>query len=112
MAKKYIVNWSNDADNDLNYIIDFIAEDNIDQALKILYKIKGAADKLYRYPTRGRNVPELLIHNINTFREIVVSPWRIIYRIDESNVMILTVVDGRRNVEDVLLRKLLAGEMR
>jgi len=111
MAKNYIVNWSNSAENDLNEIIEYIAEDNIDKALEIFYALKNETDKLYKFPIKGRKVPELLIHNIEKYREIIFKPWRIIYIINDLEVKIISVIDGRRNVEDILLKKLLEGNM-
>jgi len=112
MSENYSINWSDNADNDLAEIIEYIADENSpDQALKILYKIKKNSDKLYKFPDRYRHVPELQKHNILTYRELIVEPWRIIYKIDEDTVWIITVIDGRRNVEDILLKKLLSGDI-
>lgn len=44
------------------------------------------------------------------YREIVVAPWRILYQIDEKVVhivLIVLVVDGRRNLEDVLFNRIM-----
>jgi plasmid stabilization system protein ParE len=54
-------------------------------------------------PLQGRIVPELRHYNILTYRELINSPWRIIYKIEEKKVWVLAVLDGRRNMEDVLL---------
>ena len=58
------------------------------------------------FPNKGRVVPELLEYNINEYREILESYWRIIYRIDTDSVEIFTVIDARRNVQDLLVEKL------
>ena len=57
-------------------------------------------------PERGRVVPELAAVGIRTYRELVVEPWRLVYRITEKTVYVLAVLDGRRNIEDVLLDRL------
>jgi toxin ParE1/3/4 len=64
-------------------------------------------NSLANFPNAGRIVPELLDRDITSYREIVKSPWRIIYKIDNKLGEVLAVIDGRRNVQDVLLRKLL-----
>jgi plasmid stabilization system protein ParE len=92
---------------DIQEIVDFIAEDNAVIALEILDRLESRVNSLKEYPERGRVVPELLNQNIIEYHEIIETPWRIIYKIVESNVFILTVIDGRRNVQDVLLRKLM-----
>ena len=48
-------------------------------------------------------MPELAAFGIRIYRELVVAPWRVVYRIGGKTVSILAVVDGRRNIEDVLL---------
>ena len=107
MPKKYILIWSDTAENDLTSIIEYIAEENVDRAFNILSSIRKKVDNLYKFPSRGRIVPELMIHNINLFREIIIYPWRTIYRIEENMVYVLSIFDGRRNVEDLLLKRLL-----
>ena len=56
---------------------------------------------------QGRVVPELLSQGISLYREIVITPWRVIYKIERDRVYIVSVIDSRRNVEDVLLARLL-----
>jgi hypothetical protein len=38
---------------------------------------------------------------------LIVPPWRIIYRISEMKVYVLSVLDARQNVEDILLKRLI-----
>ena len=106
MSKTYKINWANVAENDLMEIIEYISMDRPADALKILQKIKKMASSLYSLPERGRVVPELQDQGILTYREIVIPPWRIIYRISDNDVYVLTVLDARRNVEDILLKRL------
>ncbi|MGI8905372.1 MAG: type II toxin-antitoxin system RelE/ParE family toxin [Candidatus Sumerlaeaceae bacterium] len=42
-----------------------------------------------------------------SYRELVVSPWRVIYRITEQHVLVVAIIDGRRNVPDLLYERLL-----
>ena len=106
MNKKYEVVWSNVAENDLKKIIEYIADDSPTIALKIFKNIKQKASNLYKFPERGRIVPELRDQGILQYREIIISPWRILYRISENNVYVLSVLDSRRNIEDILLKRL------
>jgi len=41
------------------------------------------------------------------YRELVIPPWRLIYRIDERKIYVLSVIDSRQNVEDILLNRLI-----
>ena len=107
MNKKYKVIWANIAENDLANIIEYIARDNLSDAQKNLKKIKGKASSLYHSPERGRIIPELQEHGILQYRELIVPPWRIIYRISETNVYVLSVLDSRQNIEDILFKRLI-----
>ena len=106
MSKTYKINLANVAENDLIEIIEYISIDSPADALKILRKIKKMASSLHSLPERGRVVPELQDQAILIYREIVIPPWRIIYRISDNDVYVLTVLDARRNVEDILLKRL------
>ncbi len=103
MCKKYQVIWAIAAQDDLRQIIDYIAVDSPGNASQILKKIKKKTSDLYTMPDRGRIVPELRNQGIQTYRELIVAPWRIIYRMSDSSVFVLSVIDSRRNVEDILL---------
>ena len=106
MNKKYDVAWSIIAENDLENIVEYIADDSPPDALRIFKRIKQKASNLYTFPERGRIVPELRDQGILQYRELVIPPWRILYRISEKSVLVLSVIDSRRNIEDILLRRL------
>jgi plasmid stabilization system protein ParE len=110
MSKKYDIIWAGVAENDLKEIIEYIAIDSPANALKTLKKIKQKASSLYTLPERGRVVPELKDQGILLYRELIVPPWRIIYRISEMKVYVLSVLDARQNVEDILLNRLIYHE--
>ena len=106
MSKKYDIVWSNIAERDLKNIVEYIADDSPPNAFKIFKRIKKKASSLYTFPERGRIVPELKDQGILQYRELVISPWRILYRISENSVFVLSVLDSRRNIEDILLKRL------
>ena len=95
----FIVYWTKTAQKDLIEILDYISIDSVSRATKVFNNLKKKAQELERLPRRGRVVPELKFHNIESFREIIISPWRIIYKIEKNRVLILAVFDGRRNIE-------------
>jgi len=94
------------AARDLEGIIEFIAADDPVAAGRVLDRIESRCAGLRQMPARGRVVPELAAFGIHTYRELVVSPWRVVYRLSGTRVHVLAVLDGRRNVEDVLLDRL------
>ena len=107
MKKIHLVRWSETSENDLKSIINYIAEDSPSRAYEVFKAIKARASSLNRYPDRGRIVPELQDQGVTQYRELIVAPWRIIYRISEEAVYVLAVMDSRQNVEDILLKRLL-----
>jgi toxin ParE1/3/4 len=110
MTQRYDVYWAGVAENDLKDIIEYIAKDSPADACKIFCKIKEKVSNLTIFPERGRLIPELEDHGILIYRELIEPPWRIIYRIAERKIYVLAVLDGRRNIEDILLRRLVYYE--
>jgi addiction module RelE/StbE family toxin len=106
MSGEYQIVWAEVAESDLKEIIEYIANDNLERVLQFLDKIKQCASSLYAFPERGRIVPELQDQGIYTYRELIVPPWRIVYRFSAKYVYVLSVLDSRRNVEDILLIRL------
>jgi len=106
MKKTYHVLWASVAQRDLVRITDSIAANSPGNALSILKKIKRTAATLRTLPERGRIPPELRDQGIHIYRELLVVPWRIIYRVSDTTVYVLSVIDARRNVEDILLERL------
>ena len=107
MNPKYKIIWTHVAEEDIKNIIEYISMDSPQNALKVLKKIKKKASDLYTLPERGRIVPELQDQGILQYRELVIPPWRLIYRIAERKIFVLSVIDSRRNVEDILLNRLI-----
>jgi hypothetical protein len=71
-----------------------------------LEDINTSASNLYFLPLRGRVVPELMDQGILQYRELIISPWRMIYRVSNSTVYVPSIIDSRQNVEDILLNRL------
>ena len=105
-AKAYQVLWSNTAQQDLTEIIEYIAQDSVDEALLILHKLEAKAALLVTLPNRGRVVPELLHTGISQYRELVSAPWRIVYKVVSNQVFIMAVLDSRRDLQTILLGRL------
>ena len=107
MNRTYDVTWSETAEKDLLAIVEYIANDSPQRAYDMFKELKKKASSLHTFPDRGRVVPELRQQEITQYRELMITPWRIIYRISEREVYVLSVLDSRRNVEDILLRRLI-----
>ena len=105
-SRSHAVEFAAVAQDDLKAIVEFIAFEDPVTALRVLKQIESCVASLAKMPERGRVVPELARFGIRTYRELIVTPWRIIYRIAATTVYVLAVFDGRRNIEDILLDRL------
>lgn len=103
--------WTREAEEDLKEIILYIRDHEPDgRARMTLRKLRARGASLAASPHRGRWIPELdREFGVRAYRELVEGPWRMMYRIDADQVLVIRVLDGRRNVEDILLRSLLGS---
>jgi toxin ParE1/3/4 len=102
---KYAVFWTTTAQRDLEEIIDYIAMDSVDIATSLYEKIKKAARSPEAFPDQGRIIPELQRQNIFKYREVIIDPWRLMYKKEQEIIYIMAVIDGRRNIEDILMQR-------
>lgn len=105
-ADGFPVDWTDTAREDLDSICLYIAADSLDNALTVLDRLESRAQSLASQPQRGREVPELRALGVHQYRELVERPWRIVYRIDSSRVLVLAVLDSRRSLSAVLMERL------
>jgi addiction module RelE/StbE family toxin len=103
---KFQVLWTEAAAQDLEEIVTYIALDSPAQARRILHKLQQRATDLSTLPERGRIVPELAAVGLKTWRELIMRPWRILYRIAGDRVLVEVVFDSRRDAEALLQRRL------
>lgn len=108
--KRGKVLWTRSARRDLESIVAWLAERSPQAALSTLDRLEARAKALHTLAERGRIVPELGRLHIQRYREIVVPPYRILYRVNASKVLVLAVLDGRRSLEDLLLDRLIRIE--
>ncbi len=98
------------ADNDILGIIAFIGQrEGPDMADTLLERFVKARNSLSELPDRGRIPPELIKVHVLSFREIQVAPYRFVYTLNKRDKMVYLhmVVDGRRNIADLLKERLL-----
>jgi toxin ParE1/3/4 len=80
--------WSPVSLGDLHDLVHTIAADSSERAENFAYRLMQQLDKLHDFPEIGRQVPEQ--HNPN-IREIIVAPYRVIYRFREREKVIEVV---------------------
>ena len=106
MARSFRIRWAPVAFQDLDEIIDYIAtQDGTDAAVKLYLKLVKRAGALATHPARCRIVPELRSVGVVEYRELIVSPYRVFFRIVGTEVRIVGVLDGRRDLEETLVRR-------
>ena len=105
--KQYEVILSQLAEIDINEIVSYYLQKNKDVALELYKRIKNRILELDNLPNKGRIVPELDKNGIHEFRELIEGNYRIVYSIHEMRVHILAVVDSRRNLDDILINKVI-----
>lgn len=106
MSRHYQVIWTPVAQKDLESVVSFISKESLQAASRVFRTVRIKAASLYRYPLRGRLIPELKHIPGMSFRELVISPWRLAYRITENRVEALAFFDGRRDLSEVLFERL------
>lgn len=104
------VRLSPDALADLADIYDWIeANDGPIRAAHVEDRILAAIAALARHPERGAHPKELITLGVRDFRQTYFKPYRIVYKVESSSVDIYLVADGRRDMQTLLARRLLAG---
>jgi toxin ParE1/3/4 len=104
----YNVKIVEDAETDiLNIFLYVELQDSNSRAAKLLEEVEEKCLSLELMPDRGHVPPELMRIGISNFKEIHCKLYRIIYEISGKNVIILCVLDGRRNIRDVLEERVL-----
>ncbi len=89
------VTWSADAIADLKTIADYIAIDSPQNADRLIVRILKTVEYLTMFPRMGRQTPQ---RDDDRYRELIERPFRILYRIDADDVIILNVFHGARDI--------------
>jgi toxin ParE1/3/4 len=85
--------WSQRAVQDLEAIAEYIVQDSPAYAAGVVRTVINQTKMLSRFPRSGRKVPEFDDENI---RELLAYSYRVIYRIQEEEVLIAAVIHGKR----------------
>jgi len=98
------------AEQDLEAIYDYIAEfDCLANADRVLDQLMEAVGSVSRFPERGSYPKELSALGIREYRQTLFKPYRVIYRIVGSQVIVYLIADGRRDMQSLLARRLLGA---
>lgn len=96
------------AARDLEELYDYVARhDAPGKAEHVLGRMEEALGSLSGSPQRGAYPRELLSLGIREYREVFFKPYRIVYKVVGTNVYVLLIADGRRDLQTLLQRRLL-----
>jgi toxin ParE1/3/4 len=100
--------WAASAIRDLDDIIDYVANHRgPDSAVELYSRIIARISTLSGSPMRARVVPELKEVGIRDYRELIIAPYRVPFRITGTVVTVLGVFDGRRELSELILKRAL-----
>lgn len=107
---KFEALFTQGAEQDLEAIHNYIAEfDCVANANYVLDLLMEIMESLSKFPERGSCPKELVALGIKEYRQTPFKPYRVIYRVAGSQVIIYLIADGRRDMQSVLARRLLGG---
>jgi toxin ParE1/3/4 len=107
---RYEVLLTQGAEQDLESIHDYIAEFDCEaNADRVLDRLMEAVESLAKFPKRGGYPKELAALGIKEYRQTAFKPYRVICRVVGKQAVIYLIVDGRRDMQSVLARRLLGG---
>ena len=92
--------WTEPALRDLEAVADYIALDNPAAARRFVEKVFGSVERLEQFPNSGKRLPEL---PRTPYREMVVAPCRIFYRVEDESVFLLHVMRAERLLRGFML---------
>ena len=105
---KHQIRITEEAERDILDIYNYVARtDSAQQAELLLDKLEQSCLSLAQFPDRGHIPPELDDITVKNFLEIHFKPYRIIYQLIDKTVFIHCIVDGRRDMQTLLERRVL-----
>ncbi len=92
--------WTTPALDEVNEIAEYIAISHLSAAKKLVKTIFNKVDRLEDFPESGKKPLEL---NKLNYREVIVNPCRIFYKIEGDKVFILHVMRQERDLRKFIL---------
>lgn len=92
--------WTEPALADLDEIAEYIALDDSRAAARLVKKVFDRVERLERFPNSGKRPGELID---TPYREVVVPPCRIFYRVDGQSLYIIYIMRSERLLRAYLL---------
>ena len=104
--KRFAIRHTTGSHEDYAKLIDYVVETaGVEAACALDSQLERAISTLTVLTNRGRVVPELKRRGAPPYREIMSGPYRIIYRAIGGEVWLVAIVDGRRQLRELLLER-------
>jgi plasmid stabilization system protein ParE len=108
VGERFRVVWSEAALRDFESILDHVAlGDGLPAAEAVHRLLLPAIERLSSMPARCRVIPELRAIGVTEYRERIVRPYRVCFRVHGADVVLVAVLDERRDLEEVLMDRAL-----
>ena len=108
MTARHEVLLTQGAEQDLAHLHRWVSVNRSEEQADGLFdQILAAVETPEQYPERGAPPKELTGLGMPQFRQMLVAPYRIIYRTVGAQVFILLIADGRRDMQSLLEQRLL-----
>ena len=106
--KRYRVRVIEDNEDDLLDIYAYIAtQDSVEKGLYVVDKLEALCHTLAELPLRGHIPKELERVGVRNYREVHFRPYRVIHEVRSQDVVVHCILDGRRDLQSLLERRLL-----
>jgi toxin ParE1/3/4 len=109
---KHDIIWSKDAGDELAEIISYIKRNTGKiTAEKIYSKIINEVKRVSGNAAGRRVAPLLKRFGITNIHQLNISPWVVFYKVEDNRMKIISIIDGRRNLEEILYEKMINGKI-
>ncbi len=106
-SSPYEIRLTRDAERDLAGIHRYIAvKGSTPIADRLLSRLRAKAQSLREFPERVPVAPELAALGMQSYRQLVHPPYRLIYRVAGDHVLVVLIADGRRDMRTLLAQRL------
>lgn len=97
------IRFSTLSNSDLDGIISHFYNLNKETAKRYYTGILSSITKLKSYPAMGRIVPECRDFFYDKYREVIFENYRIVYRIESDEILIIRILDARMDIDYKLI---------
>lgn len=104
--------WTKDAEESFNEILEYLMEKSGESITRKIYdRIISKIDLLSSVSFKSKVSQDLKDIGINDVYELTESPWRIFFKLRNNEIIVLLILDGRRNVEEILISKVIDNKI-